>query len=184
VPYQALQANVARLQRIQQANDALRRTARFAVLAKRLEAQMNELGGYANAGSGREKRAGIGANGPLGDHQEDKERTIAKAALSIAELSACCVFGCRGCMFDGGQVPCSTDPTRIIQKRHTLILRASRRYRRARIASHCVPSTQQPHTFHSSLNLERKSRRKWRVWYFRGLPPWCVTYNALSSQAS
>jgi hypothetical protein len=88
VPYQALQANVARLQRIQQANDALRRTARFAVLAKRLEAQMNELGGYANAGSGREKRAGIGANGPLGDHQEDKERTIAKAALSIAELSA------------------------------------------------------------------------------------------------
>ena len=92
VPYRALQANVTRLQRIQQANDALRRAARFAVLAKRLEAQMSELGGYANAGGGREKRAGVGANGPAGDHQEDKERTIAKAALSIAELSACCVF--------------------------------------------------------------------------------------------
>ncbi|KAF9245062.1 Golgi transport complex subunit 5-domain-containing protein [Melanogaster broomeanus] len=61
VPYQALQENVTRLQRIQQANDALRRTARFAVLAKRLEAQMSE---------------------------KEKERTIAKAALSIAELSA------------------------------------------------------------------------------------------------
>ena len=145
---------------------------------------MNELGGYANAGGGREKRAGIGANGPVGDHQEDKERTIAKAALSIAELSACCVFGCRGWVFDGRQVHCSTDPTRIIQKRHTLIPMANRRYRRARIASHCVPSAQRPHTFHSSLILERKSWRKWRVWYFRGLPPWCVAYIALSSQAS
>ncbi|KAH0827442.1 Golgi transport complex subunit 5-domain-containing protein [Lanmaoa asiatica] len=84
VPYQALQANVTRLQRIQQANDALRRTVRFAVLAKRLEAQMSELGGYESTSSG--KRAGIGVNGPAGDHQEDKERMIAKAALSIAEL--------------------------------------------------------------------------------------------------
>ena len=145
---------------------------------------MNELGGYANAGGGRGKRAGIGANGPAGDHQEDKERTIAKAALSIAELSACCVFGCRGWVFDGKQVHCSTDPTRMIQKRYTLIPMANRRYRRAQIASHCVPSTQRPHTFHSSLILERKLWRKWRVWYFRGLPPWCVAYVALSSRAS
>ncbi|KAF8556095.1 hypothetical protein OG21DRAFT_1506874 [Imleria badia] len=88
VPYQALQASVTRLQRIQQANDALRRTARFAVLAKRLETQMNELGGYTGTGNRGEKRAGAGANGPAGDHQDDKERTIAKAALSIAELGA------------------------------------------------------------------------------------------------
>jgi hypothetical protein len=86
VPYQALQASVTRLQRIQQANDALRRTARFAVLAKRLETQMNELGGYTGTGNRGEKRAGAGANGPAGDHQDDKERTIAKNALSIAEL--------------------------------------------------------------------------------------------------
>ncbi|KAN0090816.1 Golgi transport complex subunit 5 domain containing protein [Tylopilus felleus] len=78
VPYVALQANVARLARVQQAHDALRRIARFAVLAKRLEAQMAELGGY----------SGTGRGGPAGEHQEDKERTIAKAALSVAELSA------------------------------------------------------------------------------------------------
>lgn len=82
VPYQSLQANVVRLQRVQQANDALRRTARFAVLAKRLEGQMNELGGYASTTGDGETR------GVSGDQQEDKERTIAKAALSIAELSA------------------------------------------------------------------------------------------------
>lgn len=81
VPYQALQSSVARLQRIQQANDALRRTGRFSVLAKRLEVQMSELGGGAN-GSGAE------------DNQEDKERAIAKAALSIAELSMCLCVWC------------------------------------------------------------------------------------------
>lgn len=48
---------------------------------------MSELGGY----DGGEKRT---VNlGPAGDHQEEKERAIAKAALSIAELSACCEFG-------------------------------------------------------------------------------------------
>lgn len=54
---------------------------------------MNELGGYASTGRSGEERASVGANGPAGDHQEDKERTIAKAALSIAELSAC-FLGC------------------------------------------------------------------------------------------
>ncbi|KAG9316298.1 hypothetical protein JVU11DRAFT_2329 [Chiua virens] len=72
-----LQTNVVRLQRIQQANDALRRTARFGVLVKRLEAQMSELAGYERTGT----------PSAAGD-QEDKERTIAKAALSIAELGA------------------------------------------------------------------------------------------------
>jgi len=61
---------------------------------------MNELGGYASARRSGEKRAGVGANGPAGDHQEDKERTIAKAALSIAELSACCAFGVLRLVFD------------------------------------------------------------------------------------
>ncbi|KAF9222669.1 hypothetical protein BS17DRAFT_176069 [Gyrodon lividus] len=87
MPYQALQANVARLQRIQQANDALRRTARFAVLAKRLEIQMSELASYEGANSTKEKRPNS-TNEPSAEHQEEKERTIAKAALSIAELGA------------------------------------------------------------------------------------------------
>lgn len=55
---------------------------------------MSELSGYESTAGGGEKRPGIGANGPAGDHQEDKERAIAKAALSIAELSACCEFWC------------------------------------------------------------------------------------------
>lgn len=48
---------------------------------------MSELGGYDSVHGDGEKRA---TNGSVGDHQEDKERTIAKAALSIAELSTCC----------------------------------------------------------------------------------------------
>ncbi|KIJ19018.1 hypothetical protein PAXINDRAFT_128297 [Paxillus involutus ATCC 200175] len=87
VPYQALQTNVTRLQRIQQANDALRRTARFAVLVKRLETQMSELASYEGASSAKEKQAAT-TDEPSADHQEEKERTVAKAALSIAELSA------------------------------------------------------------------------------------------------
>jgi hypothetical protein len=86
VPYQALQTNVTRLQRIQQANDALRRTARFAVLVKRLETQMSELASYEGASSAKEKQAAT-TDEPSADHQEEKERTVAKAALSIAELS-------------------------------------------------------------------------------------------------
>ncbi|KIK94986.1 hypothetical protein PAXRUDRAFT_827467 [Paxillus rubicundulus Ve08.2h10] len=87
VPYQALQTNVIRLQRIQQANDALRRTARFAVLVKRLETQMSELASYEGASGAKEKQT-TSTNEPPLDHQEEKERTVAKAALSIAELSA------------------------------------------------------------------------------------------------
>ncbi|KIJ67605.1 hypothetical protein HYDPIDRAFT_84403 [Hydnomerulius pinastri MD-312] len=87
LPYQALQSHVTRLQRIHQANDALRRTARFAVLAKRLESQMSELASYELASREKEKQS-TSASGGSGDHQEEKERTIAKAALSIAELGS------------------------------------------------------------------------------------------------
>ncbi|KAG6333689.1 hypothetical protein ID866_5396 [Astraeus odoratus] len=92
VPYQSLQVYVTRLQRIHQANDALRRTARFYLLQKRLEAQMAELAGYesvANLKEGHGKTAGApGTDSGPAEHQEEKERVIAKAALSIAELGA------------------------------------------------------------------------------------------------
>ena len=98
VPYQSLQAHVSRLQRLQQASDILRRTSRFVVLSRRLEAQMRDMdgGGAANQ-IGRtgtpiqdltiktpthDSFQGLGT-----DHEDEKERTIAKAALSIAELS-------------------------------------------------------------------------------------------------
>ncbi|KAF8135795.1 hypothetical protein EV363DRAFT_1447546 [Boletus edulis] len=54
---------------------------------------MSELGGNdtgtgtGGANGGGEKRGGVGANG-AGEYQKDKERTIAKAALSIAELGS------------------------------------------------------------------------------------------------
>lgn len=80
---------------------------------------MAELGGYSGTGSG----------GPAGEHQEDKERTIAKAALSVAELSACGMFffvevGC----VDGMQVHCLMDPTKMNWRRYTRIRMASRRF--------------------------------------------------------
>ncbi|KAK0455394.1 Golgi transport complex subunit 5-domain-containing protein [Desarmillaria tabescens] len=42
-PYQSLQANVSRLQKLQQASDVLRRTSRFVILARRLQIQMAEM---------------------------------------------------------------------------------------------------------------------------------------------
>ncbi|KAJ6603113.1 Golgi transport complex subunit 5-domain-containing protein [Mycena sp. CBHHK59/15] len=90
VPYQSLQSNVARLQKLQQVSDVLRRTSRFVVLARRLQSQMYEMEISNNdnpeASSGTPKKSDNQVN-LLGQYPEDeKERTIAKAALSIAEL--------------------------------------------------------------------------------------------------
>ncbi|TFK54291.1 hypothetical protein OE88DRAFT_1654898 [Heliocybe sulcata] len=85
-PYQTLESNVNRLQRLQQALDVLRRMSRFVVLGRRLESQMNEMA----AAEGASEPSAGGASTPsrILDHDEDKERTISKAALSIAELTA------------------------------------------------------------------------------------------------
>ncbi|KAH7924634.1 hypothetical protein BV22DRAFT_1090567 [Leucogyrophana mollusca] len=98
VPYQSMQAHVTRLERIRQASDLLRRTSRFVVLAKRLELQMSELAGYDTVDAGGNRQSAKNANGrpgddladgdPTLDHQNEKERTIAKAALTIAESVA------------------------------------------------------------------------------------------------
>ncbi|GLB37263.1 putative golgi transport complex subunit 5 [Lyophyllum shimeji] len=93
VPYQSLQSNVSRLQRLQQASDVLRRTSRFVVLARRLQIQMADMD---NSSSADVKRASAKtetshADGLLThghDLEDEKERVIAKAALSIAELVA------------------------------------------------------------------------------------------------
>ncbi|KAJ7072504.1 Golgi transport complex subunit 5-domain-containing protein [Mycena amicta] len=83
VPYQSLQTNVSRLQKLQQASDVLRRMSRFVVLARRLQSQMAEMEFPATKTS---KDAPINVIGQ--DIEDEKERTIAKAALSIAELVA------------------------------------------------------------------------------------------------
>jgi hypothetical protein len=83
VPYHTLQEDVVRLEKLHQASDVLRRTARFVVLARRLETQMAEL----DAATTVTNTDTAASTTPSLDTQEDeKERTIAKAALTIAEL--------------------------------------------------------------------------------------------------
>jgi hypothetical protein len=87
VPYRSLQGHVNRLHRLQQASDVLRRISRFLVLARRLELQMAELNRPSDASidTPTEPTKPVGVSyEELGD---EKERTIAKAALTIAELS-------------------------------------------------------------------------------------------------
>lgn len=84
VPFQSLKAHVSCQQKLHQASDALRRTSRFAVLARRLQVQMAEM----NSTTTETGRETIGS-APKADEQDiegEKERIIAKSALSIAEL--------------------------------------------------------------------------------------------------
>ena len=88
VPYQALQGHVNRLHKLQQASDVLRRISRFFILARRLELQMAELNRPLDTpiDTPAESAKTVGASyEELGD---EKERTIAKVALTIAELSS------------------------------------------------------------------------------------------------
>jgi hypothetical protein len=91
-----MQANVKRLQRLQQASDVLRRTSRFTVLAKRLQAQMAEVGDSSSGTTQQPKVPETKANSgtlegrrsatPGLDYEGEKERSLAQAALTIAEL--------------------------------------------------------------------------------------------------
>ncbi|KAI9456296.1 Golgi transport complex subunit 5-domain-containing protein [Russula earlei] len=95
-PYQTMQASVKRLQRLQQASDVLRRTSRFTILVKRLQAQMAEVGDGAGDTVSQSKLSESKVNSgildgrrsatPGLDHEGEKERSLAQAALTIAEL--------------------------------------------------------------------------------------------------
>jgi hypothetical protein len=80
VPYQSLNMNVAKLEKLHHASDVLRRISRFVVLARRLETQMVELDKLTTEDA---KESVLAASL---DGENEKERTIAKAALGIAEL--------------------------------------------------------------------------------------------------
>lgn len=101
MPCTVLGVHAARLARLQCAADALRRTARFVVVARRLEAQMAELqrvsseevdsaNSTASAKNvlGKPKLPDRKASEDLLNlgSEGEKERAIAKAALSVAEL--------------------------------------------------------------------------------------------------
>ncbi|KAF8584833.1 hypothetical protein K439DRAFT_1646830 [Ramaria rubella] len=93
VPYQTLEGHVSRLQRLQLASDVLRRTARFVIVARRLEFQMAEtkraIESSGNEGTAMDSANGKDTNITSDDGNEgEKERNLAKAALSIAELAA------------------------------------------------------------------------------------------------
>ncbi|KAJ7782875.1 Golgi transport complex subunit 5-domain-containing protein [Mycena metata] len=100
VPYESLQTNVSRLQKLQQASDVLRRTSRFVVLARRLQNQMTEMEMNSNENPDATPKKSETPVNLLGqDPEDEKERTIAKAALSIAELVA---------LLDGPATPASS----------------------------------------------------------------------------
>lgn len=104
-PCTAVGVYASRLGRLQCAADALRRTARFIVLARRLESQMTELtrlsidapsgttinGKHAGAQKDSGVRKTMTDRRPSEDllnlgSESEKERAIAKAALTVAEL--------------------------------------------------------------------------------------------------
>ncbi|KAF5389498.1 hypothetical protein D9757_004352 [Collybiopsis confluens] len=91
VPYQSLNASLVRLDKFQQASDVLRRTSRFIVLARRLEMQMTEIAAFPSTELSAQTSGSNASEFPsqyMGDTGDEKERSIAKAALSITELVA------------------------------------------------------------------------------------------------
>ncbi|KAG1810818.1 Golgi transport complex subunit 5-domain-containing protein [Suillus variegatus] len=86
VPYRTLETSAIRLQRTRQASDALRRISRFIVLSRRLDTQMTEFAAFDKPSTAEKKLDN--SNRLFADQQDDKERIIAKAALTIAELGA------------------------------------------------------------------------------------------------
>ncbi|KAI0768405.1 Golgi transport complex subunit 5-domain-containing protein [Irpex lacteus] len=109
IPYQTLSDHVTKLERLQQASDLLRRTSRFVVLTRRLQMQLAEMdrvgdgtpaatdskvsasasksSDLSNGDSVRRSTDSLSTMTGAGTSDEDeKERVIAKAALSIAEL--------------------------------------------------------------------------------------------------
>ncbi len=88
-----MQESVKRLQRLQQVSDVLRRTSRFTTLAKRLQTQMAELGDGADGLSAQPKAPpnssaldGRRSATPGLDYEGERERLLAQAAVTIAEL--------------------------------------------------------------------------------------------------
>ena len=83
------------MERIQQASGILRRTSRFVILTRRLEVQLAEMDKAEAAESKEETAPKKPVNGDSSnslssqafENEDEKERTISKAALTIAELS-------------------------------------------------------------------------------------------------
>jgi conserved oligomeric Golgi complex subunit 5 len=81
---------VTRLKKFQQASDILRRTSRFVILARRLQLQMKEVQTAPDTTARDPVNESIGLPSATVaqtmDIEDDKERAVAKAALSISEI--------------------------------------------------------------------------------------------------
>ena len=93
VPFQSLQAHISCQQKLQLASDVLRRTSRFVVLARRLQVQMANMNDTNVNENDRQNVLFTPRADEQGhDIEDEKERTIAKAALSIAELGEFSIY--------------------------------------------------------------------------------------------
>jgi hypothetical protein len=99
VPYETLQALLNRLHKFQEASDLLRRTSRFVTLAKRLQTHMNEIQGIKGFTEGEGLATATVLHGR--DIEDERDRAIAKAALTISELGAQGILGA----FFGALIP-------------------------------------------------------------------------------
>ncbi|KAF8894946.1 Golgi transport complex subunit 5-domain-containing protein [Gymnopilus junonius] len=88
MPYENVQNMVTRLQRFHQASDVLRRTSRFVILARRLQLQMNEIQGMKIFDKSVMDELPTASIMHGKDIEDENERAIAKAALSVAELGS------------------------------------------------------------------------------------------------
>lgn len=116
VPCDSLQTLVSRLKKLQQACDVLRRTSRFIILSRRLQVQMNEMRGIGpdtSTTSISDDAIPLTSEGLSHDSENEKERVVAKAALSIAELATLLdglAHHSKQASIDGGQIDIS-DPS-------------------------------------------------------------------------
>lgn len=160
-----LQTLVARLQRFQQASDVLRRTSRFVILARRLQVQMNEVQGIKSSDKSPSEELATATVVHGKDIENEKERAIAKAALSIAELGA---FGeiiveiqLEFCMQEACSTPLKTK------------MKMGRQCLRRTVPLYLfIPSGWWNRTNRSSTMREGLSRRRWRIWSSVALLHW------------
>ncbi|KAK4050211.1 hypothetical protein OIO90_005193 [Microbotryomycetes sp. JL221] len=87
VPYQSLASSLTLLSRLRRASSLARRASRFVVLARRLQSQMSDIEGVIGNGDARALLSEeAGAKTPT--VRDRKDRAMAEAALTLAELDA------------------------------------------------------------------------------------------------
>jgi hypothetical protein len=156
-PYKALQVYSTRLQKLQVANDVLRRVARFFMLSRRLEAQMNMINTFPSSSTPTKNEtngtstlsptplSANSNNGVSGNEEaaQERERTIIKAALSIAEI-------CRSSLFTQAPI----ELTMILKRQSPLSIRNIPIYMTRRMQR----KTLKPSPSQQKLTLQKKKQ--------------------------